>query len=125
MIIAAGVVNFFGAGQRLVRTFYNFPTLLAAYFFGRRRAVEAALASVLFALWMNAMNPKVLGGAEVATQRLLSWSDLAVWSGFWLISAYVAGSLYEMDERRLGELREAHYGVLQILTQFVGNHKYT
>ena len=44
IIAAAGIVNFFVAGQRLVLTFYNLPTLLAAYYFGRRRAVEAAVA---------------------------------------------------------------------------------
>jgi putative nucleotidyltransferase with HDIG domain len=126
IIAAAGAVNFFVAGQRLVLTFYNIPTLLAAYYFGRRRAVEAALASILFVVWMNVMNPRVLGGgAQAGTQRLLTWSDLAIWSGFLLISAYITGSLYELGELRLRELREAYHGVLQILTQFVGNDKFT
>src|SRR5579862_4204006 len=125
IIAATGVVNFFVAGQRLVLTFYNLPTLLAAYYFGRRRAVETALASVLFVVWMNLMNPSVLGGGEAGLQRLFTWSDLALWSGFLLISAYATGSLYERGERSLRELREAYYGVLQILTQFVGNDKFT
>ena len=42
-----------------------------------------------------------------------------------MISAYITGSLYEIGERRLSELRDAYYGVLQILTQFVGNDKFT
>jgi putative nucleotidyltransferase with HDIG domain len=126
IIGAAGIVNFFIAGQRLVLTFYNLPTLMAAYYFGRRRAVEAALASILFVVWMNLMNPTVLGGTfEWKTQGLLAWSDLAVWAGFLLISAYATGSLYELGERRLNELRETYHGVLQILNQFVGNDKFT
>jgi putative nucleotidyltransferase with HDIG domain len=126
IVAAAGVLNFFVKGQQLVLTFYNLPTLLAAYYFGRRRAVMAALASVLFVVWMNIMNPRVLGaGAGAGMQRLLTWSDLIVWSGFLLIFAYATGSLYEASERRLAELRETYYGVLQILTQFVGNDKYT
>jgi putative nucleotidyltransferase with HDIG domain len=126
IIGAAGIVNFFIAGQRLVLTFYNLPTLLAAYYFGRRRAVEAALASILFVVWMNLMNPTALGGSfEWKTQGLLAWSDLCVWAGFLLISAYATGSLYELGERRLSELRETYYGVLQILNQFVGNDKFT
>jgi len=126
IIAAAGVVNFFVAGQRLVLTFYNLPTLMAAYYFGRRRAMEAAIASILFVVWMNLMNPKALGGAlEWKTQGLLAWSDLAVWAGFLLISAYGTGSLYELGERRLAELRETYYGVLQILNQFIGNDKFT
>jgi putative nucleotidyltransferase with HDIG domain len=126
IIAAAGVVNFFIAGQRLVLTFYNLPTLMAAYYFGRRRAVEAAVASILFVVWMNLMNPKALGGAfEWKTQGLLAWSDLCVWAGFLIISAYATGSLYEIGERRLSELRETYYGVLQILNQFIGNDKFT
>ena len=102
IIAAAGVVNFFIAGQRLVLTFYNLPTLMAAYYFGRRRAVEAAVASILFVVWMNLMNPTALGGnLEWKTQGLLAWSDLCVWAGFLLISAYATGSLYELGERRL------------------------
>jgi putative nucleotidyltransferase with HDIG domain len=42
-----------------------------------------------------------------------------------LISAYATGSLYELGERRLNELRETYYGVLQILNQFIGNDKFT
>lgn len=126
IIGAAGIVNFFIAGQRLVLTFYNLPTLMAAYYYGRRRAVEAALASILFVVWMNLMNPTVLGGEfQWKTQGLLAWSDLAVWAGFLLISAYATGSLYELGERRLNELRDTYYGVLQILNQFIGNDKFT
>jgi putative nucleotidyltransferase with HDIG domain len=126
IIGAAGIVNFFIAGQRLVLTFYNLPTLMAAYYFGRRRAVEAAVASILFVVWLNLMNPMALGGAnEWRTQGLLGWSDLTVWAGFLLISAYATGSLYEIGERRLTELRETYYGVLQILNQFIGNDKFT
>lgn len=126
IIAAAGVMNFFVDGQRLVLTFYNLPTLMAAYYFGRRRAMEAAIASILFVVWMNLMNPTALGGTvEWKTQGLLAWSDLCVWAGFLLISAYGTGSLYELGERRLNELRETYYGVLQILNQFIGNDKFT
>jgi len=126
IIAASGIVNFFVVGQRLVLSFYNLPTLLAAYFFGRRRAVESAVASILFVLWMDLMNPKVLGGSlKLGEQGLMAWSDLTVWAGFLLISAYATGSLYELGERRLNELRETYYGVLQILNQFIGNDKFT
>lgn len=126
IIALAGLVNFLVEGQRLVLTFYNLPTLLAAYYFGRRRAVEAAVASVLFVVWMNMMNPTALGsGLQLENRALLTWSDLAVWAGFLFISAYATGTLYELGERRLRDLRETYYGVLQILNQFIGNDKFT
>jgi hypothetical protein len=64
IIVSAGMVNVFVSGQRLVLTFYNLPTLFAAYYFGRRRAVMAAIASILFVVWVNTMNPAILGGSS-------------------------------------------------------------
>jgi putative nucleotidyltransferase with HDIG domain len=126
IIASAGVINFFIAGQRLVLTFYNLPTLFAAYYFGRRRAVESAIASILFVIWMNMMNPLALGsGLRLATRGLLTWSDLTIWGGFLLIFAYATGTLYEHAEQRLQDLRQTYYGVLQILNQFIGNDKFT
>jgi putative nucleotidyltransferase with HDIG domain len=126
IIAAAGVVNFCVAGQRLVLTFYDLPTLLAAYYFGRRRAMESAVASILFVIWMNIMNPAALGGTyQWRSQALMAWSDIAIWAGFLIITAYAMGSLYELGERRLHELRQTYYGVLQILNQVIGNDKFT
>jgi putative nucleotidyltransferase with HDIG domain len=126
IVAATGLVSFLVAGQRLVLSFYNLPTLLAAYYFGRRRAVEAAVASVLVVVWMHLMNPGALGNElKAQSPQVLTWADLMVWAGFLLVSAYVTGTLYEHAEQRLRELREAYFGVLQILTQFIGNDKYT
>jgi len=103
-------------------TVYNLPTLFAAYYFGRRRAVEASVASILIIFWMHILHPTVLG-REV--EAVLGWSDLAIWAGFLLISAYATGTLYDHGQRRLRELRETYYGVLQILNHFISNDKFT
>ena len=42
-----------------------------------------------------------------------------------MISAYVTGTLYEHGQKKLRELRETYYGVLQILNQFISNDKFT
>ncbi len=126
IIAFAGVINFFVAGERLVLTFYNLPTMFAAYYFGRRRAVQTSLASVLIVCWLNIMNPVALAsGMHLQAARLLSWSDIAVWSGFLLVTAYATGTLYEVKERGMRDLRETYYGVLQILSQFISKDKYT
>jgi hypothetical protein len=125
IIASAGVVNIFVSGQRLVLTFYNLPTLFAAYYFGRRRAVMAAIASILFVLWVNTVNPAVLGVSTVDMRGMLSASDLAIWAGFLVIFAYAAGTLHEHAERRLHDLKETYYGLLQILSQMISNDKYT
>ncbi|HUJ29696.1 MAG TPA: HD-GYP domain-containing protein [Candidatus Acidoferrum sp.] len=126
IIAFAAIVNFFVAGQKLVLSFYDLPTLFAAYYFGRSRAVQTALASVLIVSWLNLMNPVALAsGANVSLRHMMAWSDIAIWGGFLLITAYAMGSLYERKEQSLAELRETYYGVLQILCGVVSNDKYT
>jgi putative nucleotidyltransferase with HDIG domain len=75
----------------------------------------------LLVTWLFIMHPAVLGGEEA----LLGWSDVSIWAGFLLISAYATGTLYEHGQRRLRDLRETYYGVLQILSHFISNDKFT
>lgn len=127
IVLFAAVINFFVAGQKLVLSFYDLPTLFAAYYFGRARAVQTALASALIVCWLNIMNPVALasGNHQAVARHLMAWSDIAVWSGFLLITAYAMGTLYENREKSMGELRETYYGVLQILSGVISNDKYT
>ncbi|MBZ5540441.1 MAG: HD-GYP domain-containing protein [Acidobacteriia bacterium] len=126
IIAFAGIVNRFVAGQRLILTFYCLPTLFAAYYFGRRRAVQTAIASILIVCWIDVLNPATLSSnlhAELG--HLMALSDLTIWGSFLLITAYAAGTLHEKEERALREVRDTYYGVLQILNQFISNDKYT
>jgi len=122
IVLSAGLINLLIAGQRMALTIYNLPTLFAAYYFGRRRAVEASVGSILLILWMHILHPTVLG-REI--EGVLTWSDLTIWAGFLMLSAYAAGTLYEHGQRRLRELRETYHGVLQILNHFISNDKFT
>ena len=122
---SAGLFNYVVGGQRLILTFYNLPTFFAAYYFGRRRAVEAALASILFVSWVDMMNPSILGHRSLEMNGWLTWSDLAIWAGMLLIFAYAVGTLHEHADRRLKDLRETYTGLLQILSQIISNDKFT
>ena len=125
IVASAGIFNYFIGGQRLILTFYNLPTFFAAYYFGRRRAVEAALASILFVTWVDMMNPALLGRQSATMDSLLTWSDLTIWAGLLLIFAYASGTLHENAQRRLNELRQTYTGLLQILSQIISNDKFT
>ena len=122
IVASAGVIDLLISGQRMALTIYNLPTLFAAYYFGRRRAMEASAASILLVVWVHLLHPSVLG-REI--NILMTWSDLCEWAGFLILSAYAAGTLYDHGQRRLRELRETYYGVLQILNHFISNDKFT
>ena len=111
-------------GQRLVLTFYNLPTLFAVSI-GRRRAVQASVATILFVIWVNVMHPTLFNRGPVPSEDILGWSDLAIWAGFLIIFAYATGTLHEHSEQRMRELRETYFGVLQILSQMISNDKFT
>lgn len=126
IIAFAAIINFFVAGQKLVLSFYDLPTLFAAYYFGRSRAMQTALASILIVCWLNLMNPVALAsGMNLRAHQLMSWADITIWGSFLMITAYAMGTLYEHRERSLAELRETYYGVLQILCGVISNDKYT
>ena len=126
IILFAAIINFFVAGQKLVLSFYDLPTLFGAYYFGRSRAVQTAVASILIVCWLNLVNPVALAsGVHSVERQLMAWSDITVWGGFLVVTAYAMGSLYEKKENSLAELRETYYGVLQILSGVVSNDKYT
>src|SRR4029077_10783252 len=74
IVASAGLINLLISGQRMALTIYNLPALFAAYYFGRRRAVEASAASILLVTWLFIMHPSVLGGEEA----LLGWSDVCI-----------------------------------------------
>jgi putative nucleotidyltransferase with HDIG domain len=125
IVASAGMFSYFIGGQRLILTFYNIPTFFAAYYFGRRRAVGAALGSILFVTWVDMMNPTILGRQSMEMNGWLTWSDLAIWAGLLLVFAYAAGTLHEHAERRLNELKQTYTGLLQILSQIISNDKFT
>lgn len=128
IIAFAAVINFFILGQQLILTFYNLPTMFAAYYYGRKRAMQTALASILMICWLNLMNPFALASANTGLThmaKLVSWADITLWGSFLLLTAYVLGTMYEHRERSFAELRQTYYGLLQILSQFIANDQYT
>src|SRR5437588_13106471 len=75
IVASAALVNFFVEGQRLVLTFYNLPTLFAVYYFGRTRAVQAAVATILFVTWVNVMRPSLFNHGPISSEYLLGLLD--------------------------------------------------
>ncbi len=123
----AAVVNFFVSSQRLLLSFYNLPTLFAAYYFGRKRAVQTAIASILTVIWVALGNPIVFaaGKIQLAHRTLDVYLDLVTWGSFLVVTAYATGTLYERKEQHFHELRQTYEGILLILSHFMANDKYT
>ena len=116
----AGFLNYAVVTDTAFLNFYNMTVVLAAFFLGRRLAVLTACLSVLIVVLLALLR------ADFVAHDLLSRATaLAAWASFLLITAYLTGSLCEKRDRAARELRETYYGILQMLTTFIGNDKYT
>ena len=121
----AAVFNFAIASDRIMLGFYVLPTVLSAYFFGRRHATLTALGSTLLVILIVHWNPLLL--REQGPGKLVDdkWYDIAIWGGTLMVTAYAMGTLYERKEARVRELRATYHGVLVILQQFISRDEYT
>ena len=124
LFFIAALCNFLIANHGMLLSFYTFPTLFSAYYYGRRHATMTAVASVLLVVLVTFVNPKMFehGGDALSTQK---WFDICVWGGSLVITAFAMGTLYDRNAARMAELRQTYNGVLMILRHFISKDKYT
>src|SRR5579872_6842291 len=64
LFVVSLVLNFLVTSHRMVLGFYFMPTLLSAYFFGRRHAVLTAFASIFMVYLIVRFNQEVFTNAQ-------------------------------------------------------------
>jgi 5'-deoxynucleotidase YfbR-like HD superfamily hydrolase len=125
MLGLAAAMNFLFTGHHMILGFYTFPTLFAAYFYGRRQATLTAIASVFLVTFLAGINPNILGGPGRLGYLQGRWYDITAWGGILVVTAYAMGTLHERHSSRLRELRKTYHGLLIILHHFISKDKYT
>jgi 5'-deoxynucleotidase YfbR-like HD superfamily hydrolase len=124
MLGLAAALNFLFTGHHMILGFYTFPTLFAAYFYGRRQATLTAIASVFLVAFVARINPNILGGPGTLGYLKGRWYDITAWGGILIVTAYAMGTLHERHSTRLRELRKTYHGLLIILHHFISKDKY-
>ena len=125
MFVIAAILNFAVASQRMILVLYTLPTVVSAYFYGRRHATLTAVASGLMVGILLYTNPHLFAAAPELGVIPGQWLDLIVWVSVLVITGYLMGTLYEHKNAQIAELRSTYYGVLEILRHFVSNDQYT
>ncbi len=125
MLSLAAALNFLFTGHHMILGFYTFPTLFAAYFYGRRQATLTAIASAFLVAFLAGINPNVLGGPGRLGYLQGRWYDITAWGAILVVTAYAMGTLHERHSSRLRELRKTYHGLLIILHHFISKDKYT
>ncbi len=124
LFFIAFVMNSLVASHTMLLGFYTLPTLYSAYKYGRRHAVLTAIASVFLEVLLTAFNPTLFSRRVLATAHD-RWFELVVWGGILVVTAYAMGTLYEVQQANLRELRESYQGILMILQHIASNDKYS
>jgi putative nucleotidyltransferase with HDIG domain len=121
------LLNHLVASQRMVLSLYAFPTLLSAYFYGRRHATLTAVASILVVVlvWHFGDADATSAATPILGGDYDRWVDLTVWGGTLMVTGYLMGTLYEHKNAQVEELRETYHGVLMILRHFISKDQYT
>jgi putative nucleotidyltransferase with HDIG domain len=116
ILIAAFVGTYFVEEKFIILNFYYLPVLTAGYFLGRRMGVLAAVFSILAVLICLLVFPeRFFASGEI----LKGVTQLSSWSGFLILASVAIGTLYERNEQRLKELKNAYIGVLEILSKYL------
>lgn len=121
------ILNLVVDGQRMFLSFYTLPTIISAYYYGRRHATLTAFGSVLLVILMTWYNPTLLAAGTHVPVPIVSteWLDITIWGGVLIVTGYSMGSLCDHKAAQVAELRETYHGVLMILRHFVAKDKYT
>jgi len=113
------LVNFFVIQKLAFLNFYYLPVLVGGYVMGRKMAMLASLFCTALIAFSAINNPQIF---SVEKGTLLLATDLMVWSGFLILTAYMVGTLYEQKEKKISELRNAYIGVLEILAKYLESY---
>jgi putative nucleotidyltransferase with HDIG domain len=102
--------------KSIVLNFYYLPVLSAGYFLGRRMGVLTAIFSILVVVISSLLFPEAFFKGQDFVSTL---AQLLSWGGFLTLTSIAVGTLYEQNERRLRDLKNAYIGVLEILSKYL------
>ena len=116
ILVAAFVGTYLVEEKAVVLNFYYLPVLAAGYFLGRRLGLFTAIFSIVVVVFSALLFPTHFYGGQEFTK---GFTQLASWGGFLILASIAVGTLYEQNEARLRDLRNAYIGVLEILSKYL------
>jgi putative nucleotidyltransferase with HDIG domain len=116
ILIAAFLGTYYVDEKSIILNFYYLPVLVAGYFLGRKMGILTAIFSVLIVFLLILNFPQ-----RFLVDKVFWYSvaKLSSWGGFLILASIAVGSLYEENERRLQDLKNAYIGILEILSKYL------
>jgi putative nucleotidyltransferase with HDIG domain len=117
VILAAAFVGTYLVEEKfIILNFYYLPVLTAGYFLGRRMGVLTAVFSILAVVICILVFPQRFFSDKDILKGI---AQISSWGGFLILASFTVGTLYERNEQKLKELKNAYIGVLEILSKYL------
>jgi putative nucleotidyltransferase with HDIG domain len=116
IFVVAFVGTYFIEEVSLIFNFYYLPVLVASYFLGRRIGILVALLSILDVLICAMLFPQRFFSDRILWHSIVKLSS---WSVFLFLASVTVGTLYEQNEHRLQDLKNAYIGIVEILAKYL------
>ena len=116
ILIATFIGTYLIEEKSIVLNFFYLPVVSAGYFLGRRLGVLTAIFSILVVVISTLLFPEAFFKGQDVFSTL---AQLFSWGGFLTLASIAVGTLYEQNERRLRDLKNAYIGVLEILSKYL------
>ncbi|MDH4266723.1 MAG: HD domain-containing protein [Deltaproteobacteria bacterium] len=116
ILLVAFIGTYFIEEKSIILNFYYLPVLVAGYLLGQRMGLLTAILSILAVLLCVFIFPERFLGSK---QILHNFALLSSWAGFLILASIVVGTLYELSERRMLDLKKAYIGILEILSKYL------
>ena len=116
IFVTAFLGTYFIEEVSLIFNFYYLPVLVASYFLGRRIGILVALLSIIDVMICAMLFPERFFSDRVLWHSVMKLSS---WSIFLFLASITVGTLYEQNERRLQDLKNAYIGIVEILAKYL------
>ena len=116
IFVTAFVGTYFIEEVSLILNFYYLPVLVASYYLGRRIGILVALLSILDVLICAMLFPQRFFAGPILWHSIVRLSS---WTLFLFVASVTVGTLYDQNEHRLQDLRNAYIGIVEILAKYL------
>lgn len=116
LVVSLVAINLVVVQRYAFLNFYYLPVLAAGFFLGRRQAVLTAVLVTALVGYFEVVGDFSLARGTGTSE--IFW-DVLPWSSFLILSGYLVGTLSEIKETQLRELKDAHVATLEILTRYL------
>ena len=116
IFITAFLGTYFVEEVSLILNFYYLPVLVASYFLGRRIGILVALLSILDVLICAMLFPQRFFTGPILWHSIVRLSS---WAVFLFLASVIVGTLYDQNEHRIQDLKNAYIGIIEILAKYL------